>query len=63
MKISEKILDDWGDVTGQQVALAKEVLIEELERLLNLKSVACLSLHIECRLNELKGIVNDIKVS
>tara|TARA_R110000824_G_scaffold158774_4_gene332832 strand:+ start:1049 stop:1222 length:174 start_codon:yes stop_codon:yes gene_type:complete len=54
MRISEKILEDWGDISEQQIALAKDVLIEELERLLNLKSVACLSLHIECKLNQLR---------
>jgi len=59
MRISKKILDDWGDVSGQQLALAKEVLIEELERLLNIKSSTCLSLHIECRLNELKKLNDD----
>jgi hypothetical protein len=54
MRISEKILEDWGDISEQQIALAKDVLIEELERLLNLKSFACLSLHIECKLNQLR---------
>ena len=33
MKISDKILEDWGDVSEQQVALAKAVLIEELKNL------------------------------
>ena len=54
MKLSEKILEDWGDVSETQKALAKDVLIEQLELMLKLRSVACLTLYVEWKLKKLK---------
>ena len=57
MKISERILEYWGDVSEQQIALAKDVLIEELEHIGNMPINTTqreISKYIFNRLKELK---------
>ena len=57
MKISERILEYWGDVSEQQIALAKDVLIEELEYIGNMPITTTqreISKYIFNRLKELK---------
>ena len=54
MKISKKILEDWGDVSELQIAFAKDVLIEELNEQLELAQHYNASEKLSERIYELK---------
>ena len=54
MKISKKILEDWGDVSELQIAFAKDVLIEELEKQMELSEVGNSYTRLRDRIEELK---------